>query len=81
MKERLLMLNDLQTARGQAEELLRSLLEAKGNVESVGNRDLFRVVTGASSLDNAVESARRAVETYDRMLAELSKDPAPADVR
>jgi sugar-specific transcriptional regulator TrmB len=72
------MLTEIEASRAKAQELLQNLLEAKGSVEAVGTRDLYRVVTGASSLDNAIDSARRAVETYDRMLVELKREPSSA---
>ena len=70
------MLSEMENARAKAQELLRTLVEAKSGVESAGSRDLYKVVTGTSSIDNAIDSARRAVETYDRMITELKRDPA-----
>lgn len=74
--ERARMLSEIESARAKAQDLLRTLIEAKSGVEHAGSRDLYKVVTGTSSLDNAIDSARRAVETYDRMIVELRRDPA-----
>ncbi|MFN9992270.1 MAG: hypothetical protein ACK54H_02905 [Phycisphaerales bacterium] len=69
--ERARMMEDIEKSRAQAQELLRALIEAKNQVDTIGSKDLYKIVTGASSIDNAIDTARRAVETCDRMLAEL----------
>ena len=40
-------------------------------------RDLYKHVTGSSSLDNAIATARRSIETYDRILAQLQIGTTP----
>lgn len=70
-------MNDLARAiaesmkvRANAELLLRSLLEAKEQSEtllqSTGGKDHLRTLTGKSSLDNAIASTRRMIETLTR---------------
>lgn len=70
-------MNDLERAiaeslkvRANAEVLLRSLLEAKEQSEALlhttGGKDHLRTLTGKSSLDNAIASTRRMIETLTR---------------
>lgn len=59
----------------QAETLLHELIETKRQVDGntadgLPRRDLFKRVTGASSLENAISSTRRAIMAYDRLIAE-----------
>jgi len=67
----------LIAARTQAEVLAASLaaqLQAKqqgGWARADGRPDVFRQVTGQSSLESAVAEARRVIEQYDRLVAQL----------
>ena len=45
----------------------RSSIEAN-STPAISARDLYKRVTGHSSLENAIEATRRAIEAYDRML-------------
>lgn len=64
----------VQTQREQARALLDSLETACRECEQIPadsgatRRDLFKKVTGHSSLENAIDATRRAIEAYDRML-------------
>jgi hypothetical protein len=64
----------VQTQREQARVLLDSLESACRECERIpsesnsARRDLFKKVTGHSSLENAIDATRRAIEAYDRML-------------
>jgi hypothetical protein len=61
-------------ARQQTLELLRELEEAKHCRDSGGTGcrvDLYKQVTGASSLENALVAARRMLEAQERVLAGL----------
>lgn len=72
------ILSQTVAARKQAEELLSALLSvhASGQADQTG-RDLFRKVTGSSSLDNAISQTRRTIETFDRVLVDLRGGPSP----
>ncbi|CAG1009377.1 hypothetical protein PHYC_03695 [Phycisphaerales bacterium] len=66
------VLEEARAAREQARLLLRSLLDAQ-TAQNKGvpvPKDLFKRVTGQSSLDNAIVATRRLVETYDRMIGD-----------
>jgi hypothetical protein len=75
----------VEQQRAQARILLESLEVAHRESEqtpaepSNGHRDLFKKVTGHSSLENAIHATRRAIEAYDRMLAK-SEEPARVPV-
>jgi hypothetical protein len=72
------LLDETRLARRQAEEVLHSLLEAKAN-ETAGEaarKDMYKQVTGASSIDNAIATARRSIETFDRILSEIQQQAA-----
>ncbi len=60
-------------ARAQAERLLADLLacQASGDVDC---RDLYKQVTGQSSLEKAIEETRRLVASHDRLLTQIAKD-------
>jgi len=75
MHDRAQLLQDTLAARDQAAALLKALLEAKGVAESHPSPkgDLYKRVTGASSLDNAVAETRRSIDAYDRLIAQIDK--------
>jgi len=75
MSNRITMLDETRTARRQAEELLKALREAQATLEQEGGPDLFKKVTGKSSLDSAVAATQRTLEAYDRLLTELGGTP------
>lgn len=79
MNDRQRILDEARTARDQAAELVAALTEAKADSGKPGGKDLFKRVTGQSSLDNAIAAARRTLETFDRVLLELG-DSAAAPV-
>lgn len=76
---------EISRAREQACALLDGLLAAKAasevNLSQAGIADLYKKVTGHSSLDAALTSTRRMIESYDRMLAELDARPAEPVIR
>ncbi len=71
--------------RDEAEALLASLIAAKAtsekNLASIRQPDFLKRVTGRSSLDNAIESVRRLVASFNRMLADLETDLSPEDLK
>jgi len=62
--------------KAEAEQLLKSLNEARRQAEAILNessrKDLFKRVTGQSSLDRAIAETNRAIEAYGRVLSEQS---------
>lgn len=79
-----LLISRSRTARQQAEHLLKGLLEAKSASErrlaDLRLTDHLKHVTGRSSLDNAIASTRRMIETLDRTMAQYRRDHAPCEV-
>lgn len=70
--ERDRVLQETTAARDRARELLRGLIEARSGAERAGARlDAMKRVTGRSSMDNAIASAQRMVETLERALADF----------
>jgi hypothetical protein len=67
-----------QGARARAESVLEGLCEAKTESErrlSESRRsDPLKQVTGRSSLDNAIDTTRRMIDTLDRNLVELERE-------
>jgi hypothetical protein len=70
MEQHRQILDETIAARAKALELLKSLTAAQANVEPSG-KDLFKRVTGQSSIENSIAATRRAVEAYDRLIAQL----------
>jgi hypothetical protein len=75
MNDRARLLQDTRAARDQAAALLKALQDAKGVAESHPSPkgDLYKRVTGASSLDNALAETRRSIDAYDRLIAQIEK--------
>lgn len=75
MEDRLKVLKETVQIRENAEGLLRALLDAQAQSEAFlaqsGQRDHLRVVTGKSSLDNAIASTRRMIETLNRQIEQF----------
>lgn len=71
-------------ARQQAERLLEGLMEAKANSErrlaELRQTDHLKHVTGRSSLENAIASTRRMIDTIDRTLGQFRREPAACEV-
>lgn len=70
-------------ARRQAEHLLRGLVEAKALSErrqaDLRQTDPLKQVTGCSSIENAIKSTRRMIETLDRSMAQVREDLVAED--
>lgn len=73
------ILNDLKTAREQAASLLAAL-RATPLATDTAPRDLYKKVTGQSSLEKAIAAASRTLESYDRMIDEVEGVHHPAEV-
>ena len=69
------MLVETTARRDEAETLLRLLLDAKEasekNLSQLGQTDLVKQVTGRSSIDTAIASTQRLVESFNRVLTDL----------
>ena len=75
MQDRLRLLKETVQVRENAEALLRALTESQAQSEAFlvqsGQRDHLRVVTGKSSLDNAIASTKRMIETLTRQIEQF----------
>lgn len=71
-------------ARAAAQHLLEQLtaeLKELTKGGEVAGKDLYKQVTGQSSLERAVEETRRMIACYDRILEQASKPEAEVVVR
>ncbi|MEL6740176.1 MAG: hypothetical protein AAFP26_05940 [Planctomycetota bacterium] len=79
------MLIEATTKRDEAEALLRTLLDAKAtserNLRDIGRDDMVKRVTGRSSLDRAVASAQRLLESFNRVLGDLRRELDEEDLK
>lgn len=70
--------------RDEAKALLETLLNAKRcserNLAEMRRSDLVKQVTGKSSMDNAIDSTRRLIESFDRVLADLKTSLSEEDL-
>jgi hypothetical protein len=77
-------LQSVEHQRAEARVLLDALVATQHQSEpyqSDNRRDLFKRVTGHSSLENAIDSTRRAIEAYDRMIGDTSAPPLVPTIR
>lgn len=69
------VLVDMVERREEARALLEALMAAKRsseqNLAELRRADLVKQVTGRSSMDNAIDSTRRLIDSFDRVLVEL----------
>jgi len=74
MSRRQQVLIETHATRQQAEDFLRTLEETRRLVEAqlAGEKrqDVVKVVTGRSSIDAAIATTKRMIESLDRALAE-----------
>lgn len=70
-------IRETQAARKRAEAVLLELQAAAADcdlqLQKQNRTDLVRLVTGRSSLDAAIASTRRMIETFDRAIEESRK--------
>lgn len=73
---------ETKLTRDRAEALLRTLMECKSqserNLAELRQPDAFKTVTGRSSLDNAIASTQRMIESLDRVIAQTRKGESAA---
>jgi predicted nucleic acid-binding protein len=84
MSEKERLLSDLIRRRDSAERLVAELTEARRISEQILNetngRDKFKEVTGNSSIENAIESARKMAETLARQIEQFKVIARPEDL-
>lgn len=84
MSEKERLLSDLIRRRESAERLVAELTEARRISEQIlsetNGRDKFKEVTGSSSIENAIESARRMAETLARQIEQFKVIARPEDL-
>lgn len=76
MTERERVLVQTSAARQHASAVLRALEHARrtseAHLQSLGKLDSFKRVTGRSSLDNAIATTQRLVDTLDTTVAQCA---------
>lgn len=76
--------NETRARRDEARALLRALMDAKAHAErnsrDVRPHDFLKHVTGRSSMDKAIESTRRLIDSFNRVLDELRHDLTDDDL-
>jgi len=64
--------------RDEATKLLASLLDAKKvserNLAAIHQDDLLKRVTGNSSMDNAITSTRKLIDSFNRVIDDLRRN-------
>lgn len=83
MTERQRILHETSIVREKAEALLRGLMEAKMTSErhlGSAGRDRMKALTGRSSMDNAIDSTRRMIDSLDRTLNQFKRDLSDEDL-
>ena len=82
--ERQKILLESTVARDTAESLLQRLLGAKAESEKrlgeLRQVDPLKRVTGRSSMDNAIVSTQRMIETLNRSISQLGRELPEEDV-
>lgn len=77
------VLLETHAARQRAAELLKSLqsaqAECEGQLKADQRADVVKMVTGQSSIEAAIVSTRRMIETLDRALEEARNSLCDAD--
>lgn len=77
------VLRESVDARRRAEELLQGLIAAKSQTEAylteIGREDPVKRLTGKSSIENAIASTRRMIETLDRAVDQVRKGLSEED--
>ena len=76
MDQRRQILEETIAARTKALELLKSLTAAQAGADPT-SKDLYKRVTGQSSIENSIAATRRAVEAYDRVITQLQSTETP----
>lgn len=84
MTDRHQVLIETAAAREKAEALLRGLQEARARSErhlrEIGQTDAMKAVTGRSSIENAIASTQRMIDTLNRSLVQLKQGLTDEDL-
>lgn len=75
MTDRTQLRQKIQAARDEASAALAALQSGTAGT----GRDLFKQVTGHSSVDNAAAEAKRIIDAYDRILRDLDSGDAQSE--
>ncbi len=79
------MIEDTIIRRDEALNLLRSLIDAKSiseqNLMDIHQPDLVKQVTGRSSMDNAIASTRKLIDSFNRVLDDLRRNLSAEDLQ
>lgn len=71
------IVTDTIDRRNEAQKLLRALLDAKAvserNMRELNQHDHLKRVTGRTSMDNAIASTQRLIESFNRVLNDLDR--------
>lgn len=75
---------DTMQRRDEARTLLETLLTAKQvserNMAQIKRADMVKQVTGKSSMDNAIASTKRLIDSFDRVLVDLKSSLTEEDL-
>lgn len=78
------MIQETSQRRDEALTLLRSLIDAKSiserNLAKIHQPDLVKQVTGKSSMDTAINSTRRLIDSFNRILDDLRRNLSDEDL-
>jgi len=78
------MIKETTHRRDEALTLLRSLIDAKSisekNLAEIHQPDLVKQVTGKSSMDTAIASTHRLIDSFNRILDDLHKNLTEEDL-
>ncbi len=78
------MIQETTQRRDEALTLLRSLQDAKAisekNLAEIHQPDLVKQVTGKSSMDTAIASTRRLIDSFNRVLDDLRRNLTDEDL-
>lgn len=79
------ILSQTTKRRDEATKLLSSLLDAKRvserNLASIRQDDLLKRVTGNSSMDNAIASTRKLIDSFNRVIDDLRRNLGEEDFK
>ncbi len=84
MSERERILQETAAVRDKARSLLQGLIEAKcaseQHLSQINQLDPLKRLTGCSSMDNAISSTRRMIDSLDRAMEQLRTDLTDEDL-
>lgn len=76
--------SETRARRDEARALLRVLMDAKAHTESrnsdIRPTDFLKDVTGRTAMDKAIESTRRLIDSFNRVLDDLRRDLTDDDL-